>query len=81
MRNPYLCLAIVTMLGLAGLLCGIGIILLPLYGKPVPESLPVLAGGVLGSLSSFLVAPPRGSAGAGGASAQVPPIDERIRAL
>lgn len=79
MRNPYLCIVIVLMLGMGGLLCGLGIIVLPLYGKPVPDSLQVLAGSTFGALAAFLVAPPRGSFGGGG---QMPPpsMDDRIRA-
>lgn len=65
MRNPYLCIVIVTGLGLAGTIGLAGIILLAYAGRPVPDSLTAVVAAALGSLSSFLVMPPRGSAGGG----------------
>jgi hypothetical protein len=63
MRNPWLCLAIVIILGLMAIL-GVGsITLLTLYERPVPESLVALTSTACGALASFLVQPPRGSHG------------------
>ena len=62
-RNPYLCLTIVLTLGLTMLLGLGGVILLTFAGKEPPSSLVAVISGCAGSLSSFLVSVPRGSAG------------------
>lgn len=62
-RNPYLCLTIVGMLGGVMLLGMLGIVILSAMGKEPPASLVALASGAAGSLGSFLVSVPRGSAG------------------
>ncbi len=80
MRNPWLCITIVLMLGSFGLLCGVGIIILPMCGKPVPDSLNTMGGMALGALAAFLVNPPRGSVGMTATPIAVPPMEERIRA-
>jgi hypothetical protein len=67
MRNPYLCVLIVTALGLCGIVGMVGVILMGLYGKEPPGSVVAIVSGCIGSLSSFLVMPPRGSVGAGDA--------------
>lgn len=63
MRNPWLCLSIVVVLGVCGLVGTAGMILLPAYGKEIPQALVAIVSGALGALSSFLVSPPRGSVG------------------
>jgi len=63
MRNPYLCLAIAAMLGVVGLVGLGGTVFLAYCQRPIPESLVAVTSGAVGSLSSFLVMPPRGSAG------------------
>lgn len=63
MRSPWLCVAIVLMLGGGMILCIAGIIALALNGRSVPEALVVTAGTCVGALASFLVQPPRGSIG------------------
>lgn len=65
MRNPYLCLTIVAILGVGGLIGVGGIIGLAACGKPAPEALIAIISGAFGALSSFLVSPPRGSLGVG----------------
>ena len=64
-RNPYLCILLVAMLGLIALGGLAGIIGLAACGKPVPESLIAIASGASGGLGSFLVMPPKGSVGGG----------------
>lgn len=63
-RNPWVCILIISILGLVAIGGTVGMVLLPIYGKPVAGELNVLVGGALGSLSSFLVQVPRGSVGA-----------------
>jgi hypothetical protein len=65
MRNPYLCIVIVGILGCGGLLGIAGIIGLAANAKAIPESLIAVVSCAFGALASFLVAPPRGSVGAG----------------
>ncbi len=69
-RNPWICIAIIGILGVVavGGLAFIGV--LALQGKPGSGELNLLVGGAMGSLSSFLVQVPRGSVGAPGG--QVP---------
>jgi hypothetical protein len=62
-RNPYLCLTIVAMLGACAALCIAGEILCAVRGVTTPGTLQLLASVCIGSLSSFLVAVPRGSTG------------------
>lgn len=78
MKNPYLCLVIVCILGGAGGLCIAGMVLLQLYGQKAPESLIAIASAAFGSLASFLVQPPKGQHG-GAPIPTVPPLEERIR--
>lgn len=63
LRNPYLCLVIVTSLGLCCVLGVFGIVFLAHAGKVPPDSLVAIVSGAVGSLSSFLATPPRGSVG------------------
>lgn len=65
MRNPWLCLTIVGFIGLGGIIGGVGMVLLAVYGKDIPPALAMLTAATFGSLSSFLVQPPRGSVGTG----------------
>jgi hypothetical protein len=62
-RNPYICLAIIATLGTTLLIGTIGIIVLSFYGREPPQALVGIVGIAAGSLSSFLVSVPRGSAG------------------
>jgi hypothetical protein len=64
-RNPYLCLTIVLTLGITMLVGLGGIIMLTFADKEPPASLVAVVSGAAGSLSSFLVSVPRGSAGWG----------------
>lgn len=80
MKNPYLCLTIVCILGAAGGLCIAGLILLQLYGQKPPDSLIAIASATFGSLASFLVQPPKGQHG-GEPLPTVPSMEERIRSL
>lgn len=74
MRNPYLCLVIVTFLGLSAL-AGIAVIgVLAGSGREVPQSIVAVVGGGMGALGSFLVQPPKGSAGLGGAGEPLDPL-------
>lgn len=63
MRNPYLCIMIVCFLGMGAVGGMVGLIVLAYSGKPPPESLVAAVALCFGSLSSFLVSPPRGSIG------------------
>ena len=63
MRNPYLCLTIVLVLGAGGILGLAGIILIAYAGHDVPQALIAIVSAAFGSLASFLVMPPRGSVG------------------
>lgn len=65
-RNPYICIVIVAILGGAGILNSLGVILLALNGKEAPQAIVALASAALGALASFLVQVPRGTAGATG---------------
>lgn len=63
MRNPWLCILIVAFLGLGAVGGTFGLVYLSLNDKDVPGSLVSVMSLCYGSLSSFLVAPPRGSIG------------------
>lgn len=81
MKNPYLCIMIVGILGAGALLGTLGVILLTLWGKPPSEALVTITGGCWGSLGTFLTVPPRGSVGAPGSSPPpIPSLEDRIRA-
>lgn len=74
MRNPWLCISIIGGL-IAGLILAVNWVgVLALHGIEIPPVLPYLTIGILGSLSSFLVQPPRGSVGipSGGNGQAVP---------
>ena len=62
-RNPYLCLTIVVILGTCLIIGMSGIVYLGTHHLEVPPSLTALTAAAFGSLSSFLVSPPRGSVG------------------
>lgn len=66
MRSPWLCLSIVLILGLVCLSGVAGMIWLAAIGKVMPESLIAIVAGSAGSLSSFLVMPPKNSVGIAG---------------
>lgn len=63
MKNPWLCLTIVGVLGMSVIVGLIGIIALALYDKQSPESLVGVVSTAIGALASFLVSIPRGSVG------------------
>lgn len=65
-RNPYLCLAIVVSMAVCLNVGMIGILLMGYAGKEPPTSAVALVSTAIGSLSSFLVSVPRGSAGGDG---------------
>lgn len=65
MRNPYLCLVIVGSLGLCSLVGVVGMFALAYAGRAVPGEAIAIVAGAVGSLSSFLTRPPKGSAGTG----------------
>lgn len=67
-RNPYLCLAIVVMLGLLAVVATGGIVLANLGGRDSPSSLVAIVSTCIGALASFLVSVPRGSVGGDGNS-------------
>lgn len=69
-RNPYLCIVIISVLGAVAILGVAGGILCSIYGTTLPEFVPYAVASCVGALSSFLVMPPRGSAGAGDAGQQ-----------
>lgn len=63
MRNPWLCIVIVSIVGLGALTGTIGLVLLALYKVETPQALVATVSLCYGSLASFLVTPPRGSVG------------------
>lgn len=65
-RNPYLCLTIVVALAVAGLVGLVGMMGLTYAGREVPQAAVAIVSGAFGSLASFLVSVPRGSAGGDG---------------
>lgn len=64
-RNPFICLAIVVTIGVTLLIGVAGMVLLSVNRIDVPASLVAIISTAIGSLSSFLVSVPRGSAGIG----------------
>jgi len=65
MRNPWLCISIVIILGLGGIIGLSGLIGLANAGKPTSEALIAIVAGCFGNLASFLVMVPKGSVGVG----------------
>lgn len=63
--SPYLCLTIVGTLGLVSFLCVVGLIVADWHGHQASPALVSVIGTCVGSLASFLVSVPRGSAGVG----------------
>jgi hypothetical protein len=70
-RNPWLCIIILSALSAVTILGVLGLILLAFYGRPAPESLVATVSTAIGSMASFLVMPPRGSVGTGSNNAIV----------
>lgn len=68
-RNPWLCLGIIGALALISLLSLVGVVLCALSGKETQmaagamTALISIGSGAVGSISSFLVMPPKGSVG------------------
>lgn len=62
-RNPWLCVIIVSALSFSGVLGISGYFVLGVLGKPIPEALVGVIGMCIGSLASFLVHPPPNSVG------------------
>jgi len=75
-RNPWLCVTVVLMLGLLAIGGMFGIIFLALRGVPVPESVITITAAAAGGLSTFLVSPPKGSVGLGTADPKGQPRQE-----
>jgi hypothetical protein len=72
-RNPYLCLLIVGVLGSVAISGTLGMIFMPfVLGGDVrpPESLVAVTSGAMGALASFLTQVPRGSVAAPGGNEQ-----------
>lgn len=63
LRNPYLCITIVWLLGVVTMTSLLGIIIINLAGKEPHSSLISLASGGMCGLTAFLVQPPRHSVG------------------
>lgn len=63
MRNPWLCVIIVSALSAGSMIGILGCFVLSLYGKPASEALVSMVGTCVGSLASFLVHPPPNSVG------------------
>lgn len=57
-RNPFVCLAIVVMLGVAALVSIVGIILIAMAGQPVPSSLVAISSSAVGAIAGALAMAP-----------------------
>lgn len=77
-RNPYVCLSIVLTLGLIAVVGIAGVVVSACRGGESSQALVAIVSACVGSLSSFLVAVPRGSHGHGGdqppPAAPLPPL-------
>lgn len=60
-RHPYLCIAVVMILGVALLASIVGIVVIETYERTAPPSLVAFGGAALGALAAYLasVPPPR----------------------
>lgn len=63
MRSPWLCLTIVGFMGSGALLGTVGLVWLAANHIEAPQALVAAVSICYGSLSSFLVQPPKGSVG------------------
>lgn len=62
-RNPYICLAIVLLLGFTVILGTGGMLFLAFHKCETPQAVVAVVSGAAGSLASFLVQVPRNSVG------------------
>ena len=72
-HNPYICLLVVGLIGAIAILGTGGIMVASMYQRDVPQALVAIVSTCLGSLASFLVSLPRGTAGLGAANGAVTP--------
>ena len=71
MKNPYLCILNMSIIGLLAVIVVVGGLVLYGMGKDVPAVVWAMGGTLIGSLTSFLVTPAANSIGLGRSS--VPP--------